>query len=94
MCRNACIWSSGECNGWPVSCHEPLDTTVYETDSPSHWNPIGRTKTALPAVISPDSTLQPASSPHCVFIHSHKKIFGTRFKRFIVPFVFTFLKLS
>jgi len=27
-CRNACLWSSGECNGRPVSPHEPLDTTV------------------------------------------------------------------
>jgi hypothetical protein len=25
-CKNTCIWSSGECNGWPVSRHEPLDT--------------------------------------------------------------------
>jgi len=28
LCRNVCIWSSGECNGWPVSHHEPLDTTL------------------------------------------------------------------
>ena len=27
-CRNACSWSSGECNWWPVSRHEPLDTTI------------------------------------------------------------------
>ena len=27
-CRNACIWSSGEWNGWPVSRHKPLDTTI------------------------------------------------------------------
>ena len=26
MCRNVCIWSSGECNGWQVSRHKPLDT--------------------------------------------------------------------
>ena len=26
-CRNACRWSSGECNWWPVSRHESLDTT-------------------------------------------------------------------
>ena len=26
-CRNACTWSSGEYNWWPVSRHEPLDTT-------------------------------------------------------------------
>ena len=26
-CRNVCIWSSGGYNGWPVSRHEPLDTT-------------------------------------------------------------------
>jgi len=25
-CRNACTWWSGECNWWPVSRHEPLDT--------------------------------------------------------------------
>ena len=29
MCRNACTWSSGECNWWPVSCYEPLDTTPW-----------------------------------------------------------------
>ena len=28
-CRNVCIWSSGERNGWPVSRHEPLDTTRF-----------------------------------------------------------------
>jgi len=28
-CRNACTWSSGECNWWPVSRHEPLDTTLW-----------------------------------------------------------------
>ena len=34
-CRNAaCIWSSGECNGWPVSRHEPLDTTKLVTIFP------------------------------------------------------------
>jgi hypothetical protein len=27
MCSNVCIWSSGECDGWPVNRHEPLDTT-------------------------------------------------------------------
>jgi len=26
-CRNACTWSNGECNWWPVSHHEPLATT-------------------------------------------------------------------
>jgi len=26
-CRNAGRWSSGECNWWPVSRYEPLDTT-------------------------------------------------------------------
>jgi len=26
-CRNACTWSSGECNWWSVSHHEPLDIT-------------------------------------------------------------------
>jgi len=26
-CRNVCIWWSGVCNWWPVSRHEPLDTT-------------------------------------------------------------------
>jgi hypothetical protein len=53
-----------------------------------------RTKTALQAVISPSSIFQLASSTHCVFIHSHKKIFGARFKRSIVSFLITFLKLS
>jgi len=67
---------------------------IHEIDSPAHWNPTGRTKSALPVVISPSSILQPASSPHCVFIHSHKKISGALFKRFIVSFFFTFLKLS
>jgi hypothetical protein len=27
-CRNVCIWSNGECNGWPVRRHEPLDITI------------------------------------------------------------------
>jgi len=26
-CRNVCIWSGGEFNGWQVSRHKPLDTT-------------------------------------------------------------------
>ena len=26
-CRNVCTWSSGECNMWPLSRQEPLDTT-------------------------------------------------------------------
>jgi len=29
-CRNAGSWSSGECNWWPVSRHEPLDTRVFQ----------------------------------------------------------------
>ena len=33
-CRNVCIWSRGECNGWPVSRHEPLDTTVHAKRRP------------------------------------------------------------
>jgi hypothetical protein len=37
-CRNACIWSGGECNGWPVSRHEPLDTT------PPPFREIGQQK--------------------------------------------------
>ena len=27
-CRNVCIWSSGECNGWLLSRHEPPDATT------------------------------------------------------------------
>jgi len=40
-CRNVCIWSSGECNGWPVSRHEPLDTT------PSTFREIGQQEDLL-----------------------------------------------
>ena len=35
-CRNVCIWSSGEYNGWPVNCHEPLDTTTHSTRNPTY----------------------------------------------------------
>ena len=35
-CRNACTWSSGECNWWPVSRHEPLDTTADNNIAHTH----------------------------------------------------------
>jgi hypothetical protein len=30
--RNVCIWSSGVCNGWPVSRHQPLDTKLLPAE--------------------------------------------------------------
>lgn len=65
-----------------ISVHQ--SSTVYETDSPAHWNTIGRTKTALPVVISLSCILRFHSFP--------QKISGARFKRFILSFFFYFLK--
>ena len=31
-CRNVSIWSSGVCNGWPVSRHQPQDTKLLPAE--------------------------------------------------------------
>jgi hypothetical protein len=62
-----------------------VEGSPIETQTPSHYNPIGRSMTAWPLVLSPDSIL-PSPSLHCIFIPA-RKTFGAGFKNVIPSIV-------
>jgi hypothetical protein len=62
-----------------------VEGNPIETLTPTHCNPIGRSMTAWPLVLSPISNL-PSPSLRCIFIPA-RKIFGAGFKNVISSFV-------
>jgi hypothetical protein len=55
-----------------IGCKVPYLYTRESNLNPTHWNPIGRSLTALPPVLSPSSIL-PAPSPQYAYIPARGK---------------------
>jgi hypothetical protein len=66
-----------------------IKRSVVEIQTPTHWNLIGGSMTALPPVLSPNSILRPPSS-HCTFIPASEKFGCSRFC-FILGSLFMFI---